>query len=111
MNNLVAKHPDDCATHTGGACNCYQSNMPVSFNIRDALSKYVNCAFEHEDEFLNTYCRDMKAVDLLECYMGADRCKIIFLLESGTTISNTISTTKFMAWCDGKFNTSNISDM
>jgi len=108
---LAAKHPDDCAIHRGEACDCYLSNIAVSFNIRDALSKYVNCAFEHEDEFLETFCKDMKATDLLECYMASDRCKIIFLLESGTTISNTISTTKFMAWCDDKFITGNISDM
>lgn len=75
----------------------------ISFNIRDALSKYVNCAFEYEDEFLETFCKGMKATDLLECYMASDRCKLIFVLESGTTIGNTISTTKFMTWCEGKF--------
>ena len=108
---LIAKHPDECAIHRGEECDCYLSNMPVSFNIREAMFKYTNCAFENEEEFLDAFCKDMKATDLLECYMASDRCKIIFLLESGTTISNTISTTKFMAWCEDKFNTGSISDM
>lgn len=108
---LMAKHPDDCASHRGEACDCYQSNIPAQVNIRDVLAKYCGCAFEHEEEFLETFCHGMTAVDLLECYMASDRCKIIFLVDSGTTISNTISTTKFMSWCDEKFNTGNLSDM
>lgn len=108
---LIPKHPDDCASHRSEACDCYLSNVPVALNIRDVLSKYIGCAFENEEEFLETFCSGMTAVDLLECYMGSERCKIIFLVASGTTISNTISTTKFMSWCDVKFNTGNISEM
>jgi len=102
---LVAKHPDHCAIHRGEACDCYQSNISDSFNIRDAIGKYTNCAFEYEDDFLETFCSGMNAADLVECYMSSSRCQLVILLESGTTISNTISTTKFMAWCESKFNT------
>jgi len=108
---LSTKHADECAGNFGGECDCFQSNLPTAFNIRDALFKYTNCAFEYEDEFLATFCKDMKAADLLECYMASDRCKIIFVLDSGTTISNTVSTTKFMSWCEDKFNNGSIAGL
>jgi hypothetical protein len=71
-------------------------------DIRAQLSTYIDTAFTHEDDFLQTFCEGMSATDLMECHMGPNRTRITVVVASGTQINHSVSTTKFMMWCEDK---------
>ncbi len=95
------QHTIECASRVGEECNCPMGRgWATVADLRAQLATYIGFAFKYETEFLETFCGGLKPTELIECYMGDTRSKIVVLVPSGTQISTTISTTKFMAWCD-----------
>lgn len=104
---FITQHTIDCASHVGKECDC---PMGMSFmnaqDIRVQLSLYITTAFKHEAEFLEKFCSKLSAEDLLEVYMADTRTKIEIMVPSGTHVTTTISTTKFINWCNDMNNSS-----
>jgi len=73
-----------------------------TYDIRDALASYIDVAFINENEFLQHFCGNLGANELVECYMGNQRTQLVIRVPSGTQISTTISTARFIVWCDEK---------
>ena len=98
---FTTQHTIECASHAGKECNCPMGRTWATVqDIRVQLSTYITTAFKHEEEFLTKFCEKLLAEDLLEVYMADTRTKIEVIVPSGTHITTTISTTKFIAWCD-----------
>ena len=76
--------------------------MTTTVDIRTQLSTYVGTAYTYEDDFLEHFCEGMDAKELMQCYMGENKTLINVMVPSGTIISHTISTTKFIIWSDTK---------
>ena len=98
--SLVTQHTIECASHAGKECNCPMGILPAVQDIRVQLATYISTAFKHEEEFLEKFCHNLRGDDLQEMYMGDARSQIMVAVPSGTIITTTISTTKFIAWCN-----------
>ncbi len=99
--NLTTQHTIECASHAGQECNCPMGRTWATVqDIRVQLATYIATAFKHEEEFLEKFCSKLSAEDLLDLYMADTRTKIVVMVPSGSHITTTISTTKFIAWCD-----------
>ena len=68
--------------------------------IMKDIEPYIDFIFEHEDEFLKSFAK--VAFDdvfcLSEISFGSDEIKIVYVLESGQHIQDTITTEEFIAW-------------
>jgi hypothetical protein len=69
-------------------------------DLKTLLSRYIRKAFDNEEDFLVRFWNGDRHDELLECYMASERTRIAVLVESGATVTDTISTTEFMDWCD-----------
>lgn len=58
----------------------------------------ITFVFDNEKEFIDKFFRCYNVDDLLEFYMASERCKVILLLNSGETISDTIKTNDLLKW-------------
>ena len=76
--------------------------MTTPTDVRTHLASYISTAYTYEDDFLAHFCEGMDAKELMNCYMGENKSLINVMVPSGTIISHTISTTKFIIWCDTK---------
>lgn len=104
---FTTQHTIECASHAGKECNCPMGRTWATVqDIRVQLSAYIATAFKHEAEFLEKFCSDLSPEDLLEVYMADTRTKIDVMVPSGTHVTTTISTTKFIAWCNDMNNSS-----
>ena len=100
---LTTQHTIDCATNQGGDCDCPMGlQLSETMDLRGIIGNYTTTAYTYEDEFLKEFCEGTTAKDLLEVYLDANRTKIVIAVESGTVISKTISTVKFLEWADVK---------
>ena len=98
---FVTQHTIECESHAGKECNCPMGRTWTTVqDIRVQLATYISTAFKYEEEFLEKFCHHLRGDDLQEMYMGDTRSQIVVSLSSGTTITTTISTTKFIAWCN-----------
>lgn len=76
------------------------SETQHTYDIRDALASYIDEAFANEAVFLERFCGNLGADELVECYMGNQRTQLVIRVPSGTQLTMTTSTAKFIAWCD-----------
>ncbi len=98
---LVTQHTLECNTRRGGECNCPMGRTWATVaDIRVQLETFIGTAFKHEEAFLKHFCDDMNAEELVDCHMGDKRTKISVLVPTGSKITTTISTTKFIDWCN-----------
>lgn len=71
-------------------------------SIKTLLNSYISKAFQYEREFVDTFWQGNDVDELIECYMASERTRIAVLVESGATVTTTISTDAFINWCDSK---------
>lgn len=64
-----------------------------------ALKQYTDLVFANEQSFLKEFC-NKDASDLLNIYFGEETVKIIYLLDDGQHIADTIELVYFLIWVE-----------
>ena len=73
--------------------------------LRELLAKYIRVVFDNEAEFLEELTDERSGtseMSLVEFYMASERTRIVYIDIAGSTITTTISTRKFIDWCEEK---------
>lgn len=77
--------------------------VPVTTEqLISTLKHYIDCAFQHEADFLKEFWIGRDEDMLLDLYMGDEKIRFNVMTDTGATITSTVEVDDYIEWCEGR---------